>query len=97
MGADTPCTVAQLARTVAEAMGAAPRIEFLAARREVQDAFASHEKARRIFDPPSPLPLAEGVARMAEWARRVGSRKSKPIAEIEVSKNLPLAWLREKV
>jgi len=36
--------------------------------------------------------LREGVARMAEWARRVGSRKTAEFTDIEIPYGLPEGW-----
>ena len=92
VGADTPYSVNELAEAVAGAMGVEPRIEYLDERNEVKHAYCSHEKARRFFGEPKGLPLSEGLERMAEWARRVGARKSKDFENIEVRKNLPPSW-----
>ncbi len=72
VGADQPYTVLSLAMEVASAFGMEPRIAHLPARNEVMHAFASHEKVRRVFQPPSPIPLQEGIRRMAGWARSRG-------------------------
>src|SRR5258706_3467173 len=49
VGADTPYSVSELARQVAEAMGVPLRTQVLPARHEVQDAYASHAKVRAVF------------------------------------------------
>jgi UDP-glucose 4-epimerase len=49
VGADTPYTVNELAEVVAGAMGVRADVTHLPARNEVQHAFSSHEKARRVF------------------------------------------------
>jgi hypothetical protein len=36
--------------------------------------------------------LAEGVAKMAAWAKKTGARQGKLFEGIEVRKNLPLSW-----
>jgi UDP-glucose 4-epimerase len=56
------------------------------------DAYASHEKARRIFGARDTVPLAEGVARMAAWAKERGPQPTPVFGEIEVIRNLPPAW-----
>jgi UDP-glucose 4-epimerase len=95
IGADTPYTVGELAATVARAFGVAPEIRYLPARNEVQHAYADHRKARRVFGQGDAVALAEGVARMAAWARQAGARASKPFGHIEIERDLPPSWRRE--
>jgi UDP-glucose 4-epimerase len=94
LGASTSYTVSHLARRVAAAMGAPghPLIR-LPARKEVHTAYASQEKARRVFGPQSETSLEEGLARMAAWARKVGSRPSQRFQSIEVARNMPPSWV----
>lgn len=92
IGADQPHSVIELAYEVARALGREPRIRHLPPRQEVVHAYASHEKVRRVFQPPAPIPLCEGVRRMAAWAKTKAPRPSPPFSEIEVSKNLPPSW-----
>jgi UDP-glucose 4-epimerase len=97
IGADTPYTILELAREIAEAFGVEPEVEHLPARNEVVHAFSDHAKVRDVFDPPEPLDLRTGIRRMADWVREHGSRD--PIAfagAIEVERNLPPSW-RERV
>jgi UDP-glucose 4-epimerase len=92
VGGDLPCTVNELARVVCEVMGVAPRITYLPPRKEVKHAYASHDKARQFFDLPMPVPLREGIARMAKWVHKVGSRKTQDFAAIEIPFGLPEGW-----
>ena len=92
VGADTPYSVNELAEVVAGAMGGPTTIEHLPARNEVLHAFSSHEKVRRVFGEAQPVPLAEGVRRLAAWARRAGSRQSGIFGQIEIPRNLPPSW-----
>ena len=93
VGADTPYTVRELAETVAAAMGVTPQISYLEARNEVVNAYSSHERARRFFgDLMRNVTLAEGVGRMASWARATGARTGQVFEGIEVSKGLPASW-----
>ena len=93
IGADQTCSVNELARTVADAMGAPLDLRHLEARHEVRHAYASHDKVRRVFgDLAAPVPLSAGIARMAAWARQHGSRESQKFGEIEIRKNLPPSW-----
>jgi len=96
IGADQPCTVMELANEVASAFGVEPRVEHLPPRKEVVHAFASHEKIARIFDPPPPVALQEGIRRMADWVKQGGAVEPVEFADIEVSINLPPSWNQSK-
>jgi UDP-glucose 4-epimerase len=93
IGADEPSTLNDLARDVAHAMGVAPRIVHLPMRPEVRHAHASHDKVRRVFGARPGRPLAAGLELMAAWVHQQGARTSAPFAGIEITKNLPSAWL----
>jgi UDP-glucose 4-epimerase len=92
IGADEPYTVNRLADVVAKAFGVKPNVEHLAARNEVVHAYSDHSKARSLFGDAPPVTLEDGIQRMAEWARRVGARESKPFRDIEIRRNLPAKW-----
>jgi UDP-glucose 4-epimerase len=95
IGAGTPCTVKRLSEMVACAMGVPGHpIVHLEPRDEVHTAFGDHVKADAIFGEPPKTPLAEGLARMAAWARRAGVRVSRVFDGIEVDRNLPPSWRR---
>ena len=94
VGADTPYSVRDLAETVAAAMNVKADIAYLDARSEVQHAYASHDRVRQHFgDLVRNVTLSEGVRRMAEWAKRVGSRQGQTFDKVEVRKNMPPTWL----
>jgi len=98
IGADLPYTVNELARRVAAAVGVEPRIEYLPARSEIQHAYASHEKARRVFKTEkSPVSLNDGLQRMVEWAKIRGSMKPVEFQNIEVAIHLPQSWRRKGI
>ncbi|MGH7858393.1 MAG: hypothetical protein ACREQY_13800, partial [Candidatus Binatia bacterium] len=88
-------TVNEVATLVAEAMARPREVVHLAARHEVRHAWSSHEKTRRIFEPPAPIPFREGVRRMARWAEQAGSRQSKPFGALEIAKSFPESWRRD--
>jgi UDP-glucose 4-epimerase len=92
VGADDPTTVGELALLVAAAFGVEPDVKHLEARNEVADAYASHEKAMRVFGDRGTVPLSEGIGRMAAWARERGPQPTPPFGEIEVLRNLPPSW-----
>src|SRR5918994_5907912 len=93
IGADQPFSVNELATRVGEAMGIEAAIRHLPARKEVVDALADHSKAQRVFDMSPPIPLQEGLDRMAEWALRVGPRRGEKFGDIELTRELPPVWL----
>jgi UDP-glucose 4-epimerase len=41
----------------------------------------------------SPVSLEEGLARMADWAKRTGPRRGEEFADIELTRGLPPVWL----
>lgn len=96
LGGDSWSSVLTVAELVSQAFGVPPRIEFLPARPEAVDAYSRHDKARRVFGTASAIPLEEGIARMARWARQQGARRAMPFKALEISKNLPSSW-RESV
>ena len=95
VGADTPYSVKDLAVAVADAMGAAPQVLHLPARKEVQDAYSSHDKVRQVFGERRTHSLAEGLAVMARWVRQHGARVGGHFENIEIPRNLPAAWVRQ--
>ena len=93
VGADIPYTVNLLAKVVCKAMGVEVKIKHFPARNEVMDAHSDHSKVRKVFGLTSkPVDLETGVAKMAEWAKKTGARKSKKFENIEIAENLPIAW-----
>ena len=95
IGADTPYTVNRLAETVAKAMKVPMKVRYLRARNEVKHAFSSHQKLKEAFGYQAEVSLETGVERMADWARSVGPRRSRPFKHIEITKNMPEAWCGE--
>ena len=92
IGADRPCTVLELAETVARAFGQPPRLEFLPPRNEVVQAFADHRRAKTVFGDKATISLEEGVGRMARWAKSRGPMEARPFGAIELTENLPASW-----
>jgi len=93
VGADKPYSVNELAKVVAQAMKAEAKINHLEARNEVVDAYSSHDKVKKYFgDLIKNVPLEEGVAKMAAWAKKTGAREGKAFTGIEVWRNLPPSW-----
>lgn len=92
IGADRPYTLNELAAAVAGAMGVAPAVVHLPPRTEVEHAYASHAKVRRLSGRHDETPLTEGLSRMAAWVRRHGARTGARFEGIEIMRNLPAVW-----
>ena len=92
IGAEQPYTIVELAEEVARAFDVTSDIRHLAARNEVRHAFASHEKVHGFFDIPQATPLAEGLSRMATWAKAQGPCEPVTFDDIEVPVNVPASW-----
>ncbi len=92
IGADEPITVNDLALAVAKEFGVKPNIAYLPARKEVVHAYSDHSKVRSVLGYTTKFSMADGIHRMAEWAKKVGARKSKKFGNIEINKNLPSSW-----
>jgi UDP-glucose 4-epimerase len=93
VGADQPYSVNELVDVVTRAMGGKSQVKHLEARNEVVHAYSAHEKARKYFgDLIKDVPLEEGVAKMAAWAKKAGARQGKPFEGIEIRKNMPPSW-----
>ena len=73
-------------------MGIEQEIRFLEARNEVVHAHADHSKAKRDFNIDQFTSLEEGIIKMANWAEKVGSRKSSKFENIEITEKLPPFW-----
>ena len=92
IGADEVFSVNQLAEEVSRAFGVEPKIDHLAARKEVLHAYSDHSKVQRVFASTTKYTLRDGIEAMGAWAKKVGSRQSKRFSNIEVRKNLPPSW-----
>ena len=92
IGADKAYSVNELAEIVQKHMDKRTGITHLDARDEVVDAFSDHSKAHRILGYSAQVDLDEGVRRMAQWAKSMGSKKSKDFDHIELPHHLPSTW-----
>jgi UDP-glucose 4-epimerase len=93
VGADQAYTVKQLAHEVCKAFNVEPQIKYYPGRNEVMHAYSDHAKVRGVFDPPSNVSLEIGIQKMAAWAHAAGARQGQKFSSIEISKNLPSAWV----
>jgi UDP-glucose 4-epimerase len=95
VGADQPYTILELADTVAAAFEVPANVVHLPPRSEVVHAYSDHSKVRGAFGERDPISLADGVSRMASWARDAGPRPPVEFSEpIEVPINMPPSWRR---
>jgi UDP-glucose 4-epimerase len=92
IGADKPYTVNELVKVVGKCFRTEPAVKYLNARNEVMHAYSDHSKAQKVFRYSSGLGLDEGISRMAQWAKKVGSRQSKEFGNIEIAEKLPDGW-----
>ena len=92
IGAAVPLTVLELAESVAREFGVQPELQFLPSRNEVRLAWSDHSKTEQVFGSLPSTTLADGLHRMAEWARRTGPRQSRPFTDIEIMQGLPPSW-----
>ncbi|MFM7058925.1 MAG: NAD-dependent epimerase/dehydratase family protein, partial [Planctomycetota bacterium] len=92
VGASVPISVRELAIAVCREFHVEPNFEFLPARNEVKIAWADHSKCDQIFGCRSATSLEEGLHRMANWARTVGTRSGHHFDHIEITQGLPAAW-----
>lgn len=92
VGADKPYSVNELVEVVCKSMGTGKNVKYFLARNEVQHAYSKHKKIKEIFNYSPQWSLEKGIAEMSKWALKVGSRESTKFDNIEIEKNLPLAW-----
>lgn len=97
IGADKNYSINQLANLVGKAMGREVKKAHLEPRHEVLHAYSDHRKVKTFFPNAPSTSIEEGIARMAEWAKKTGIRSSKDFAEIELTKNLPPSWSSKHV
>lgn len=92
IGADTPRTVNELGRAVSRAMRVPFNPEYLPARQEPRNCYASHQKGEQCFGRRERTTLEEGLARMAAWAKSAGQQKAREFSALEIERNLPPSW-----
>jgi UDP-glucose 4-epimerase len=95
IGADKEYSVLELAQETMCAMGIKGEVRHLEARNEVLHAHADHSKVKEIFGEEKTTSLAEGLKRMADWAKTAGVRKSQRFEAIEITEKLPPFWLED--
>lgn len=96
IGGDYPCTVNQISKLVAEAMGVEHRVIHLPERKEVKHAFCLHGKLKQYGFEKAKTKLRDGIYEMAQWVKQSKLREPTPFSNIEVTKNLPPSWANLK-
>ncbi|MEO9967601.1 MAG: NAD-dependent epimerase/dehydratase family protein [Reichenbachiella sp.] len=92
LGANQHTSVLDLARKIEELMSVKGEVNFLEARNEVQHAYASHSKTRKVFGDYESTPLSVGLKKMIHWAKNTPRPPIKKFENIEITKNLPSSW-----
>jgi UDP-glucose 4-epimerase len=97
IGGDVDYSVKQLANEVMSAMDMKQPLRYLEARNEVTHAYSDHSKIKEVFgiNERNYVPLADGIRKMANWAKSVGIKKSDKFENIEILEKLPKVWLEE--
>ena len=93
IGADQEFIVKQLADVVLEVMEGRGDIRYLDSRNELEHVYASHEKAKSIFNIGRFNPLEKGINKMVHWAKKERVKLSRKFENIEITENLPSLWL----
>ncbi len=96
IGSDTVHTVNELAIAVGNAMRATPKVTYLEQREEVLHAYSSHQRFANVFQPSAYVMLEDGLVDMAAWVLEHGARQSASFENIEIEKNLPPSWRKNK-
>lgn len=95
VGADKNYSVKDLAMEVMTAIDIDGELRFTEARNEVLHAYSDHSKTKAYFGEYAKTSLAEGLKKMADWAKSVGINKSNKFENIEILEKLPPIWLED--
>jgi UDP-glucose 4-epimerase len=92
LGSEEVVAVRDLAAMVQRALGRQTGIRLLPDRPEARHSSISHAKAARVFGVRPATSLADGLDRMAAWARRIEPAPLRAFGRIEVKRRLPDTW-----
>ncbi len=92
LGAGREYTINELADTVVNAMGVDIKPEHAPKRFEVEHAYCTTEKSKRILGFQDKTSLKEGITKMTEWAKKKGPMPPTIWDGYELTKNLPEYW-----
>ena len=93
IGADEVYTINELSSRVCEMMGVKVSIRRLDERNEVKHAYSTHDKVKKVFNYVPRYSLDDGLRKMTDWVKKVGSRQSQHFDKIEILKNMPKSWM----
>ncbi|MFY0689701.1 MAG: NAD-dependent epimerase/dehydratase family protein [Cyclobacteriaceae bacterium] len=94
VGADQNYTIKELATEVMNAMDIQGELNHVEARNEVVHAYADHSKANNLFGNYATTSLADGLKKMANWAKKTGIKSSTDFENIEITEKLPPIWTK---
>ncbi len=89
IGSDTVCSVAELAEMLQQIMARQVGVRQLAPRQEAKHVLCDHSRLYEVFSCRETVPLAQGLARMVRWARRVFPEPPRPVSPFEFEQKLP--------
>ncbi len=92
IGANSTCSVRELAEKVQRAVGRHVGIEYLPPREEGLHAHADHSRLQRVFGAREAIGLDAGLARMAAWAHSLEALRPSRRGAVELQRGLPGAW-----
>ena len=93
VGGRQPYTVLALAEIVQRVSGVNTGIVFLPPRNEAKIAYCDHARVDRVFGVHPSVRLEDGLARMWEWAKKLGPQEPTVAPEIEAGTGrLPESW-----
>jgi UDP-glucose 4-epimerase len=92
IGGENVYSINRLASLVGMQFPGTPATVHLPERNEVQHAFCDVAKVRAVFGARTTTSLVDGIARMAEWAKRRGPQPRSAFGRIEIDQKLPPSW-----
>lgn len=97
VGGSVNYSVNHLAECVSQAMDVEHKVVHLAPRHEVKMAWCDNAKTKEWFPHLfRPVPLSEGMEKMAQYVRQRGVQKPRPFGRIEVARNLHPKWVNHE-
>lgn len=92
VGSDISYTILEVANIIAKEMALEAEITYLPTRKEVVDAYADHNKFKKVFPVTQTTPLSRGIKKMVNWSKKIGPLHTKKFTSIEIEKNVPPSW-----
>lgn len=94
IGPEKEYTINYLAKLTSQALGSTAKPRYLPKRpQEVQEAYCSSEKAKKLLGFRDKISLEVGLKRMIVWAKSTGPQKPKYLTSLEITNaNVPQTW-----